>query len=317
VTAYQALVLSLPARNSTVRMRVWRALKESGCGVLRDGVYLLPAGSARAPALAEMESDIRAEGGFAMAVEMNLKSGAQAEHVRKLFDRSADYGDLVERISAGKAALPRLGVRRARTLAQRLRRSYEKLAESDFFPGPAKAQAEEALSALSNRMHEVYADGEPRASNRRVRKLDAAKYRNRLWVTRSKPWVDRLASAWLIKRFVDPGARFSWIDRPRDAPRKAVGFDFDGAEFTHAGGRVTFEVLRASFGLEQDRALAAIGAAVHFLDVGGIPVPDARGLETVLRGAREKARTDDELLSAAAKIFDLFYSAYEKEPAEA
>jgi hypothetical protein len=317
VTAYQALVLSLPARNSTVRMRVWRALKESGCGVLRDGVYLLPAGSARAPALAEMESDIRAEGGFAMAVEMNLKSGAQAEHVRKLFDRSADYGDLVERISAGKAALPRLGVRRARTLAQRLRRSYEKLAESDFFPGPAKAQAEEALSALSNRMHEVYADGEPRASNRRVRKLDAAKYRNRLWVTRSKPWVDRLASAWLIKRFVDPGARFGWIDRPRDAPRKAVGFDFDGAEFTHAGGRVTFEVLRASFGLEQDRALAAIGAAVHFLDVGGIPVPDARGLETVLRGAREKARTDDELLSAAAKIFDLFYSAYEKEPAEA
>ena len=313
VTAYQALVLSLPARNSTVRMRVWRALKESGCGVLRDGVYLLPAGSARAPALVGMESDIRAEGGFAMAVEMNLKSGAQDAHVRKLFDRSADYGDLVERISAGKAALPRLGLRRAQTLVQRLRRAYQKLAESDFFPGPAKSQAEQALSALSNRMQELYAGGEPRASNKRVRKLEAAKYRNRLWVTRSKPWVDRLASAWLIKRFVDPGARFGWIDRPRDAPRKAVGFDFDGAEFSHSGGRVTFEVLRASFGLEQDRALAAIGAAVHFLDVGGIPVADARGLETVLRGAREKARDDDALLSEAMRIFDFFYSAYGKE----
>lgn len=316
MNTYQALVLSLPARNSTVRMRVWRALKDSGCGVLRDGVYLLPAGSTRAPALAEMESDIRAEGGFAMAVEMNLKSGVQAEHVRKLFDRSTGYGELVGRINAGKAALPRLGLRRAQTLVQRLRRSFEKLAESDFFPGAAKSQAEEALSGLASRMQELYSGGEPRASKKRVRRLDATQYRNRLWVTRSQPWVDRLASAWLIKRFIDSKAKVGWIDQPRDRPRKAVGFDFDGAEFTHSGGRVTFEVLVASFGLDQDRALAAIGAAIHFLDVGGIPVPDARGLETVLRGAREKARNDDELLSAATRIFDLFYSAYEKEHAE-
>ena len=316
MTAYQALVLSLPARNSTVRMRVWRALKESGCGVLRDGVYLLPAGSTRAPALAEMESDIRAEGGFAMAVEMNVRTGAQAEHVRKLFDRSADYGDLVEKINAGKTTLARLGLRRAQTLAQRLRRSFEKLAESDFFPGPAKAQAEEALAGLAGRLQELYSGGEPRASKKRVRRLDAGKYRNRLWVTHARPWIDRLASAWLIKRFIDGGAKFGWIEKPRDCPPKAIGYDFDGAEFTHSGSRVTFEVLLASFGLEQDQALAAIGAAVHFLDAGGIPVADARGLETVLRGAREKARNDDELLSAASKIFDLFYSAYEKEHAE-
>jgi hypothetical protein len=313
MNAYQALVLSLPTRNSTVRMRVWRALKDNGCGVLRDGVYLLPAGSSRAPALAEMESDIRAEGGFAMAVEMNLKDSAQAEHVRKLFDRSADYGSLVEKINAGRTALPRLGLRRAQTLLQRLRRAFDRLAESDFFPGPAKAQAEQALSALESRLQELYSGGEPRASRRKVRRLDTAKYRNRVWATRSDPWVDRLASAWLIKRFIDSGAKFAWIERPRDCPRKAVGYDFDGAEFTHSGGRVTFEVLVASFGLENDRALSAIGAAVHFLDVGGIPVADARGLDTVLRGAREKARNDDELLVEAMRILDFFYSAYGKE----
>jgi len=314
MTAYQALVLSLPKRNSTVRMRVWRALKDTGCGVLRDGVYLLPAASTRATALADVESDIRSEGGFAMAVEMNLKSGAQAEHVRKLFDRSADYGELVDRINTAKAALQRLGLRRAQTQAQRLRRSFEKISESDFFPGPAKSQAEEALSSLAARMGELYSGGEPRASKKRLRRLDAADYRNRLWVTRSKPWVDRLASAWLIKRFIDPAAQFTWIDRPRERPRKAVGFDFDGAEFTHSGSRVTFEVLLASFGLDHDPALAAISAAVHFLDVGGIPVADARGLETVLRGARQKAHGDDELLSEAMRIFDFFYSAYGKEP---
>ena len=316
MTAYQALVLSLPTRNSTVRMRVWRALKENGCGVLRDGVYLLPAGSPRVPALVELESDIRAEGGFAMALEMNLKNAAQAEHVRKLFDRSTDYGSLVEKINAAKAALPRLGLRRAQTLMQRLRRSFDKLAESDFFPGPAKSQAEDALSGLERKSEELYSGGEPRASKKRVRRLDAAKYRNRIWATRNNAGVDRLASAWLVKRFIDKDAKFAWIDRPRDCPRKAVGFDFDGAEFTHSGGRVTFEVLLASFGLDHDTALAAIGAAVHFLDIGGIPVADARGLETALRGARKNARGDDQLLSEAMRIFDLFHSAYGEEHAD-
>ena len=122
--------------------------------------------------------------------------------------------------------------------------------------------------------------------------------------------MDRLASAWLIKRFIDRDARFVWIDRPRDRPRNAIGFDFDGAEFTHTGNRVTFEVLLASFGLDDDPALVKIGTAVHFLDVGGIPVADAKGLETVLTGIKEKARSDDALLAEAMRILDLFYSAY-------
>jgi hypothetical protein len=128
--------------------------------------------------------------------------------------------------------------------------------------------------------------------------------------TRKAPWVDRLASAWLIKRFIDRDARFVWLARLSERPRNAVGFDFDGAQFTHVGNRVTYEVLLSSFGLETDPALAAIGAAVHFLDVGGIPVPDAKGLETMLKGAREKARSEDALLTDAMRAFDLLYSAY-------
>jgi hypothetical protein len=92
-----------------------------------------------------------------------------------------------------------------------------------------------------------------------------------------------------------------------------VGFDFDGAEFTHVKNRVTFEVLLASFGLDHDAALTAIGSAVHFLDVGGIPVADAKGLEAVLKGAREKARSDDALLAEAMRTLDLLYAAYRKD----
>ncbi len=308
--ALQALVLSLPTRNSTIRMRVWRALKDAGCGVLRDGVYVLPAASADGSVLAAMESEVRAAGGFAMTLEMRLKTAEQRAHVVELFDRSAEYGALVRDVDAAKAALPRLGARKALTALQRLRRSLERLAQIDFFPGQAKRQAGEAVTALERRIGEAFSGGEPRASRKRLRTLDAARYRGRVWATRKEPWVDRLASAWLIKRFIDPAAKFAWIGAMRDRPRKAVGFDFDGAEFTHTGNRVTFEVLMASFGLDNDPAIAAIAAAVHFLDIGGIPIGDAKGLETLLRGIKEKARDDDALLAEAMRVLDHFYSAY-------
>jgi hypothetical protein len=309
---FNALVLSLPTRDSTLRMRVWRALKETGCGVLRDGVYVLPASAAGAAALTETESAIRSGGGFAMTVELRLRTAEQLTQVRGLFDRTAGYGALVQKAGAAKSSLSRLGPRKARTAVERLQRAFDRLSEIDFYPGEARRQAADAVSGLKRSVQEAHSGGEPRPSRRRLRRYDAARYQKRVWATRKDPWVDRLASAWLIKRFIDRDAKFVWIDRPRDRPRRAVGFDFDGAEFTHTGGRVTFEVLAASFGLDRDPALAAIGAAVHFLDVGGIPVADARGLETVLRGVKEKARDDDALLADAMRILDLFHSAYAK-----
>ena len=313
--SFVALVLSLPTRNSTLRMRLWRALKESGCGVLRDGVYLLP--QSAAAKLEKIEGDIRSHGGFAMTLALEARSDAQRAQIEKLFDRGAEHGALVEKIRAAKAALARLGPRKAQTAIARLERAADKLSRIDFFPGEARLQAAGALAELKQACRQMYAGGEPRFSKRSLRAHEPARYRNRLWATRKSLWVDRLASAWLIKRFIDREAKFAWIARPSERPKKAIGFDFDGAEFTHVGNRVTFEVLAASFGLDQDRALAAIGAAVHFLDVGGIPVPDARGLEAVLKGAKERARSDDALLAEAMRTFDHLYAAYRSESGSA
>ena len=310
-----ALLTSLPAGNSTLRMRVWRALKSAGSGVLRDGVYVLPADAAQAGALAELESAVRAAGGFAMTAQLNFAANAQIEHVRRLFDRSADYGALVKRMVTAKGSLQRLGTRKAGTLVERLRRSFDELAATDFYPGQAKLQAEEALAGLERQTQDLQDGGEPRSAAGRVRRLDAGKYTNRVWATRKNPWVDRLASAWLIRRFIDRKAKFAWIERPRDRPRNAVGFDFDGAEFTHVGNRVTFEVLLSSFGLDDDVALERIAAIVHFLDVGGIPVEDAKGLALILKGARDGARGDDELTTSASGMFDCVYAAYRNETA--
>jgi hypothetical protein len=305
-----ALLISLPTGRSTVRMRVWRSLTSTGCGVLRDGVYLLPAGAAQAPVFAQAESDVRAAGGFAMTVELKPTSPAQLEHLRQLFDRGNEYGALVKKLAAARGSLARLGRRKADTLAQRLRRAYQALAESDYFPGEAQQQAQQALAALESDARSLLTPGEPRPGKGRVRRLDPARYRRRVWATRSDLWVDRLASAWLIQRFIDPAARFLWLEQPRQRPKTAVGFDFDGAEFTHIERRITFEVLLRSFDLERDPALVSIGHAVHYLDAGGIPVAEAKGLEILLRGIKANAGGDDRTFAEAAKVFDLFYSAY-------
>jgi hypothetical protein len=312
--AFEALVLSLPARNSTLRMRAWRALKEAGCGVLRDGLYLLPA-AVSGDALQRIEADIRAAGGFAMRLELKPKSDERLAEMRALFDRSAEHGALVQRIDAARRTLERLGPRRAQTAIRRLERACENVSRIDFFPGEAKTQSAAALGQIQQRYRETYAGGEPRPSQRKLRSRHTGRYRGRVWTTRANLWVDRLASAWLIKRFIDREAKFAWFERPSQRPRGAVGFDFDGAEFTHVRNRVTFEVLLESFGLENDAALAKIGAAVHFLDIGGIPMADAKGLETLLRGIKEKTRDDDALFAEASRIWDLFYSAYTQAPA--
>jgi hypothetical protein len=308
--SFSALVLSLPTRNSTVRMRVWRALKSTGCGVLRDGVYVLPKDAPTLSAYPEIEAQVRSADGFAMIVDLDFRNSAQLVEARKLFDRSAEYGALVARVNGAKASLVKLGKRKAETVAQRLERAFDELAAIDFYPGEAKSQAADAVQAFQREARRIHSPDEPHALRGKVKRADPEKYRDRVWATRKAPWVDRLASAWLIKRFIDKDARFAWIESPRKCPKNAVGFDFDGAEFTHIGSRVTFEVLAASFGLDADPALASIGAAVHFLDSGGIPVADARGLETVLRGVTEKSRNDDERVSKACGVFDHFYAAY-------
>lgn len=245
-----------------------------------------------------------------MTVELHLKTSGQFDLVRRLFDRTGEYSSLVGRINAAKKSLARLGQQRADTLARRLRGSLREVVETDFYPGQANTQAQEALADLESAAKAHFSSGEPQSAKGKIRRLDPARHRGRVWATRKKPWIDRLASAWLIKRFIDHKARFRWIDKPVDRPRGALGFDFDGADFTHVGNRVTFEVLLASFALDGDPALNQLAATIHFLDVGGIPVSDASGLEMILKGARDNTGSDDELVLAAGRIFDHVYSAY-------
>jgi hypothetical protein len=297
-----ALVSSLPAANTATRMRVWRGVRALGCGALRDGVWLLPAGDEARQALDRLARDIAAEGGSAHVLSVTSIDATQAARLRALFDRSEDYRALAAAIQAASAG-------DARTL-RALRRSFEALAAIDYFPGPAQAQVRQSLAELDAAL----APGEPGSAEGRIERLDRAAYRGRSWATRRHLWVDRMASAWLIRRFIDRRARFLWLARPQDCPADALGFDFDGAAFSHVGPRVTYEVLLASFALDGDAALRRIGEMVRFLDVGGIEPAAAAGIEAVLRGARARARDDDALLADASRIFDSLYASLKESP---
>ena len=304
------LIISLPTQKATGRMRVWRALKALGCSVLRDGVYLLPHRPEFRQAFQVQAEEVRACGGNAHILLLDSEDQEQQSLFEALFDRSDDYAKLLEMIRKTAQELDAEYLGQAQRRLLRLRKDFEIVAMLDFFPNMASEQVASVLDDLEQAISERLSPGEPHAVQRRIKLLQRQNYQGQLWATRQRPWVDRLASAWLIRRFIDAEARFIWLAIPEDCPSGALGFDFDGAAFTHTGAKVTFEVLLASFGLTEDKALNRIGLLVHFLDVGGIPAPEAAGLETLVIGMRQRWINDDELLTETEKIFDAFYQAF-------
>ncbi len=307
------LVISLPTSSATGRMRIWRALKALGCVALRDGAYLLPAGPGRAEALRELAHECEREGGSAWLMTVIPDSADDDAAYRQLFDRSEQYGELRKSWKSENRALRSLSMTELTRLKRRLEKELDALRASDFFPSEASVEAEAAWVDFSKRIEALLSPDEPHETAGLVPRLEAAAYRGRTGATRRRLWVDRVASAWLIRRFIDPDASFRWLAKPSDCPKSALGFDFDGAAFTHVDDRVTFETLMASFGLEDDLALARLATIVHALDVGGEPVAEAVGFEAVMAGARERLSDDDALLAEMSNVLDSLYAHFQRQ----
>ncbi|MEO5336623.1 MAG: chromate resistance protein [Magnetospirillum sp. WYHS-4] len=311
--SFIALFVTLPTKSGTGRMRVWRASRALGCATLRDGVYLLPEGAAQSAALATLAAEALAAGGTAEIFRLAGRDEIQDAGLRALFDRTAEFVGLVGEIRQFVADLERNPSGQAARRLQVLSRRLDQVVGIDFFPGEAQRQAQAALAEAKAAAVRHSSPDEPGAlPDAVVARLARADYRGRIWATRRNLWVDRMASAWLIRRHIDPDARFVWLDSPADCRAEWLGFDFDGAAFTHTGNRVTFETLLATFGLDGDAALARIGEIVHFLDVGGLPVAEAHGVEAILGGLRRSAPDDDRLLDLAAAVFDGLQASFEQ-----
>ena len=302
------LIVTLPTQPNAVRVRIWRALKALGCAALRDGAYLLP--TDQQAVFEPLAEEVREHGGTAMVLTLSPRDDAQRDESLALFDRTDAYAQWRDTATALQAELDTLGETEARRRLRGVDDALQAVRRIDYYPDTAVEQAQGVLQALRQALDRRFSKGEPQPSaDHGIDRLGGRKFQGKRWATRARPWVDRLACAWLIRRFIDPQARFVWLADPAQAPRGALGFDYDGARFTHVGARVTFEVIATGFGLDDDTKLRRIAAAVHYLDVGGIPAPEAAGLESVLAGLRELHADDDALAAAAAAVFDALYAA--------
>jgi hypothetical protein len=296
------LLLSLPPRPSSLRVRAWRRLRALGAVPLRSGAYLLPDSPDRYEQFQWLAQEIQRDGGEATLLRVDrIENMPQADVVRLFQEvRNQDYAALAERYRRLlRGARPRL----AEELA-RLARERDRLGEIDFFEAPGRLEVERAREAV-----------EARAASGRVRPtgaappLDLAALRGRRWVTRPRPHVDRIASAWLIKRFVDPAAEFVFA-APDQVPPDAIPFDMAGVEFGHHGEDCTFETLLRRTGL-RDRKLAILAEIVHEVDIkdGTFAREEARGIDLVLRGLLSAIKDDHEALAQGLTLFDGLYAA--------
>ncbi len=317
MTDWLILTATLPTKPSALRVRVWRNLKATGAGTLREGVYLLPAHAPSAAALWELERTIAEAGADAHLLQVRARDAAQEAAFQALFDRSDLYAELLQSVKEARSGLAGAGEAQLQKQLRQLEQQLQALRASDFFPGKPAEKAAAALAALRREIELKLSPDEPAASRVAIRLLAVADHQGRTWATRRRPWMDRLASAWLISRFIDREPRFLWLSDARRCPKSALGYDFDGASFSHVGDQVTFEVIAASFALGADPALQRLAALVHYIDVGGIPVDEAPGLERLVRGLQAQYADDDQLLQAALPLFDALYIGFQNthEPA--
>lgn len=295
-------------------MRVWRSVKALGCATLRDGVYLLPESDDHKGSLAEAAAQAEDAGGNGEVYRLLGKDDAQEAALRALFDRAEEYASVAKEIKSLGGRLSSLDPTDAERKLKPIVRRFEQVVSIDFFPSAAQRQTLDLLDTLREAIARRISPDEPTSLQVAIPRLSPHDHQGCVWATRARPWVDRLASAWLIRCHIDLEARFLWLVSPTDCPADAIGFDFDGATFSHAGERVTFEALLAAFGLEGDPALTRLGALVHFLDVGGLPCPEAAGIEAVLTGLRALHPDDGALLDEACRLFDSLYCNYQKIP---
>jgi hypothetical protein len=305
--AWSLFIATLPGQNSGVRVRFWRQMKSLGAAILRDGVYLLPQRDGLKQSLDELAGELGAAGANAYVLELAEQAPALEQEWLGLFDRSEAYREAKAELDALLKRLSEWSEAEARRQFRLWHKGLDALCAIDYFPGEGRERALGAATDAEARITRHFSPDEPLPAHRAIARLARRDYQGRRWATRRRPWVDRIACAWLIRRFIDRDASFVWLADIRRAPKDALTFDFDGATFTHVDDKVTFEVLLHSFALDKDAALLRIGEMVHGLDVGGDATAEASGFEAMLSGARARIDDDDRLLADMASVLDSLY----------
>jgi hypothetical protein len=317
--AYSWLLLihQLPAKPAYLRVKIWRRLQELGAVAVKNAVHALPMNDETQEDFEWLLREIIEGGGEAVVCEARLIDGLSDEEVRALFDRArnADYEDVARsaRALAGNVRPNSRPERLAEFRVQlaRLQKRLSQVVAIDFFGAVGRDQAEGLLRTLESRLNKD--DDVTDKARVGADRKDFGTLRGRTWVTRQGVYVDRIASAWLISRFIDPQARFKFVSGKGYRPAEGeLRFDMFEAEFTHEGDKCTFEVLldRAP----RDAALRAIADIVHDIDLKDDKFgrTEVAGIRTLIEGISVATKDDSERIARGAEVFNNLYEYFKK-----
>jgi hypothetical protein len=314
---------TVPAKPGNLRMKVWRRLLKLGAASLKGSVYILPHSEDHLEVLHWLTGEVANLGGEAAFAKVERIETMGDEEIVSLFQvqRANDYAPIAAALEALEGQLSSLEQQQDQQGLERVKGNFQKLFKNhrgvqgiDFFHCPQGSDLQERLERFEERFTQLTAHPQaerPKSAGPRSKE----DYRGRVWVTRRNPFVDRMASAWLIRRFIDSQARFEFLetDRMVAAGLNGVSFDVPEGDFTHEQDRCTFEVLLDAFGL-RGKVLRKIAEVVHDLDLkdGKFANSQASGVETILLGIRRTVKDDCEALEEGIKTFERLHAALSK-----
>lgn len=291
------LLYSLPTKRNTERVAVWRRLRKVGAVQFTTSTYLLPDAPTQREQFQWLANHIRESGGEATLVHAQEIEGLTPEKVVSLFNsaRDQEYIALKKGLQAFLSRKQKAQAEKGAAELERITRQFRELREIDFFDSPRGHE----VAMLLGRAEDSPKQKWPR--------LDRKNYRGKRWQTRPRPEIDRVGSAWLIRKFIDPEAKFIFAIEPRSG-RDVIPFDMVGVEFSHHGDFCTFETLLRRFDLI-DKAVRKIGEMIHDADLDDAKFKrvECIGIDRVLKGWGKSGMRDDEILATGFKCFDGLY----------
>jgi len=293
------LLFSLPTNRNTERVAVWRRLKKMGAVQIKTSTYLLPDEPAQYEQFQWLAQQIRDYGGDSTLVRAQEIEGLTKEKVIAMFNdvRARDYAELRKSLQSFITRRKKIEAEDAASKLERLTRQFREIRAVDFFDSPRGHD----VAMLLRR-----AEGPKRS--RQLEILDIKQYQGRTWLTRPRPEIDRVGSAWLIARFIDRKPKFVFAPTA-DAIPGAIPFDMLDAEFSHHGNYCTFETLIRRFSIS-DKSLVKIGEMIHDADLDDARFQrvEAVGIDRVLKGWTKEGLPDEEILRRGFQCFDALYT---------
>jgi hypothetical protein len=298
-TSWLLLLFSLPTNRNTERVAVWRRLKKMGAVQIKTSTYLLPDEPAQYEQFQWLAQQIRDYGGDSTLVRAQEIEGLTKERVIAMFNdaRGKDYAELRKSLQAFIGSRKKTDAETAASELERLTRRFREIREVDFFD-----------SARGHDVAMLFRRAEGRSRARQLAVLDAKQYQGKTWLTRPRPEIDRVGSAWLISKFIDRKPKFVFAPSA-DAVPNAIPFDMLDAEFSHHGNYCTFETLTKRFAIA-DKSIAKIGEMIHDADLDDAKFQrvEAIGIDRVLKGWAKEGLPDEEILRLGFQCFDALHA---------